>query len=399
MPRNAGSTKHAHARTLREEIEFLRAHTASVVVLGNDPAGPRVVIVPEYQARVMLSSPTGDPGIPHGWINNPLIASGQRTPHINAVGGEDRFWIGPEGGQFSVFFPPGTDYSFDQWQTPAAIDTEPYTLVESSDTFARFAHTTTLTNASRTIFELRIEREIALLADAAIAKAVGCEIDRRAGVRAVGFESRNQIGNIGDRAWTRDSGLLSIWIPGMFKPGARTTVVLPFQPGPDRELGSVVNDAYFGRIPPDRLAVGEGVVFFRADAQLRGKLGLSPAHARPTVGSWAPLSGVLTIVQHSEPASPDAAYVNSMWCDEPDPYAGDVINSYNDGPTTPGGKAIGGFYEIETSSPALALAPGQAGAHNHRTMHFVGPRPAIDAIARCALGVGLDGIEAVFGGG
>jgi hypothetical protein len=26
------------------------------------------------------------------------------VPHINVFGGEDRFWLGPEGGQFSIFF-------------------------------------------------------------------------------------------------------------------------------------------------------------------------------------------------------------------------------------------------------------------------------------------------------
>jgi hypothetical protein len=35
-----------------------------------------------------------------GWINRKLIASRKIQPHINVFGGEDRFWIGPEGGQF-----------------------------------------------------------------------------------------------------------------------------------------------------------------------------------------------------------------------------------------------------------------------------------------------------------
>ena len=90
-------------------------------------------------------------------------------------------------------------------------------------------------------------------------------------------------------------------------------------------------------------------------------------------------------------------YVNSMWELQELPYSGDTINSYNDGPTEPGGKALGGFYEIETSSPALALAPGESGTHTSRTIHLEGDRAQLDAVARRVLGVGLDEIEAAFG--
>ena len=40
-----------------------------------------------------------------------IIASGKTQPHINVYGGEDRFWLGPEGGQFSIFF--AKDAKFD----------------------------------------------------------------------------------------------------------------------------------------------------------------------------------------------------------------------------------------------------------------------------------------------
>ncbi|MFG0241381.1 MAG: DUF6786 family protein [Phycisphaerales bacterium JB054] len=384
-------------RTFAEEVEFLRRHTDGVVVLGADAGKPRVAVVGEYQARVMVSTAGGDAGGCHGWINHELIASGARTPQINAFGGEDRFWLGPEGGQFSIFFPPGTDYTFAQWQTPAAIDSEAYALVEADANAARFSHEARLTNVSGTVFDVGISREIVLLGAEGIAGAIGVPLS--GAVNAVGFESRNAITNTGGAAWTRESGLLSIWIPGMFRPGAQTTVVIPFRPGPEERLGPVVNGAYFGQIPAERLVVREGRMFFRADAQHRGKLGLGPARGLGVAGSWAPEPGMLTIVQHSLPEVPTAAYVNSMWHHQDEPFAGDVINSYNDGPTTPGGEAIGGFYEIETSSPALALRPGETGSHVHRTMHFAGERAALDAIARRVLGAGLDEIELVFRGG
>jgi hypothetical protein len=80
----------------------------------------------------------------------------------------------------------------------------------------------------------------------------------------------------------------------------------------------------------------------------------------------------------------------SGWEHQNDPYAGDVVNSFNDGPIQPGLPSQGGFCELETSSPAGALARGASLRHTHRTLHFVGGRDALRPIARAALGVSLD---------
>jgi hypothetical protein len=157
-----------------------------------------------------------------------------------------------------------------------------------------------------------------------------------------------------------------------------------------------VNDAYFGKIPSDRLKIEAMTVFFRGDGQMRGKIGLSRTRARPIVGSYAAENNLLTLVQYSfDPQATD--YVNSMWEQQEHPYNGDVVNSYNDGPPEPGKKPLGPFYELETSSKAAALAPGEAQTHLHRTLHLTGPKEALDGIAKAALGVGLGEIEAAFG--
>ena len=75
---------------------------------------------------------------------------------------------------------------------------------------------------------------------------------------------------------------------------------------------------------------------------------------------------------------------------------GDVINSYNDGPPAPGKPPLGPFYELETSSPALSLAPGQTYAHVHRTYHFTGAEADLDRIARATLKAGIAEIANVF---
>ncbi len=89
------------AQSFADDVAFLRQHT-SVVVLSAKKGQARVAVCPELQGRVLTSSARGDRGPSYGWINRALIASKQRTPHINAYGGEDRFWLGPEGGQFAA---------------------------------------------------------------------------------------------------------------------------------------------------------------------------------------------------------------------------------------------------------------------------------------------------------
>jgi len=90
------------------------------------------------------------------------------------------------------------------------------------------------------------------------------------------------------------------------------------------------------------------------------------------------------------------AYVNSLWKLQDDPYRGDVVNSYNDGPPQPGAQQLGQFFELESSSPALALAPGQSFTHTHSTVHLVGEHKALDMFARNVLGASLSEIERAF---
>src|SRR5687768_6057080 len=98
-------TQNISAASFSDDAEFLKKHTA-LVVLSNE-AGAKVAVAPAWQGRVMTSTAGGDAGLSFGWINRELIASGKVQEHINVFGGEDRFWLGPEGGQFSIFFEKG----------------------------------------------------------------------------------------------------------------------------------------------------------------------------------------------------------------------------------------------------------------------------------------------------
>ena len=373
-----------------EDCAFLREHTDLHELL--DPSsGARVAVAPAWQGRILTSS-LGDTAAPgFGWIHRDFIASGQQGGKIHAYGGEDRFWIGPEGGQFSIFNPPGSAFDLDSWQTPAGIDSEAYEVESAGSDYVRCVHRAGFVNWSGTKFDVGIDRELRLLPEASWRPRLGAEVSPE--VSAVAFESNNTITNAGKDAWHAQSGLLGIWTIGMFRHSPTMTVVVPYVKGSDAELGAVVNDAYFGKVPPDRLVVSDGVMFFKGDGQYRSKIGVSPRRARDTFGSYDAEDGVLTLVQFDLPAGA-RDYVNSMWELQDEPLRGDAINSYNDGAWGEGGEPLGPFYELETSSPAAALAPGESLSHTHRTMHFGGPRQALDALACGVLGVGLDAIEA-----
>jgi hypothetical protein len=319
-----------------------------------------------------------------------VVEQNTRQPHMTVVGGEDRFWLGPEGGQYALYFAPGTAFDTEHWQVPEAIDWGGWPVGTRTATEVTFRQPMSLTNYAGFTFDVRVDRTVRLLSRADVTRHLGRD---PGGVDYVAYETDNVITNTGRAPWRPESGLVSIWILGMLRPGPRTTVVVPYRPGPESELGPVVNDAYFGTQPPERLRVGKTAVFFRGDGTHRGKIGMARPRVHNVAGSYDPDRRLLTIVQFTVPDAPNG-YVNSMWARQAEPYRGDVINSYNDGPLGPGQPPLGPFYEIESSSPAAALAPGGSMRHVHRTVHLQGSGAALDAVARAVLGVSLDEIAA-----
>ena len=374
------------------DLEFLRKH-AEVVVLTDKSGNAQVAVAPTWQGRVMTSTAGGANGTSFGWVNRALIASGKIQPHMNAFGGEDRFWLGPEGGQFSIFFAKGVPFDLKHWFTPASLDTEPFQVASKTAGSVVCRKSIALSNYSGTSFSLEVTRKIRLVnPDSTLSKH---GIKRSPEIQSVAFESVNTIKNTGKQAWAKETGLLSIWILGMFNASPNAVIIVPFEKGPESERGPIVNDTYFGKVPSDRLVVKDNVLFFRADAEYRSKIGISPRRVKPLLGSYDSTTRTLTLVEFTY--SPHAAdYVNSMWKLQAHPFAGDVLNSYNDGPQKPGGERMGKFFEMESSSPALALRPGATATHVHRTIHLQGSEKDLDAIARATLGVSLAEIKTVF---
>ena len=194
---------------------------------------------------------------------------------------------------------------------------------------------------------------------------------------------------------SRETGLVSIWTLGQFRPGAKTVIIVPYHAGDEAELGAVVTPDYFGPVPPERLTVTPQAVLFLGDGHFRAKLGVTPRRTKGVGGSFDFANNVLPIVSFTLPANAaEQLYVNNAWdLPQSEPFRGDAFNSYNDGPATPGAKTMGGFYELETVSPTQVLATGESLSHSHRTLHFTGDRAALAKLAKLILGVDLDAIE------
>jgi hypothetical protein len=389
----SGSKAEAKAATFKEDVAFLQQYTRAAVL--EDAGGwAQIAVNPDLQGRVMTSTAGGPDGLSFGWINRAAISSRENNLHMNAFGGEDRFWLGPEGGQFSIFFKKGAPFNLDNWFTPPPINEGEFRIVSQQMSAVHFRKAVHLVNYSGAEFDLEVNRIVSVLEKPALAEF---GINLPEGVRGVVYSTDNSITNTGLNAWTRETGLLSIWILGMFNPSPATTIVVPFKTGEESALGPIVNDAYFGKVPADRLIVGNGVLYFKGDGLFRSKIGLSPRRAMPFAGSYDAANGVLTLVHLTLPEGA-TEYVNSMWEIQKEPFAGDTVNSYNDGPASKGAKPLGPFYELETSSPAGALKPDGILRHVHTTMHFQGPEAALDGIARKTLGVGIAEIKAAFAG-
>lgn len=368
--------------TFADDVAFLQKHGAVHVL--ESASGARVALSAKYQGRVMTSGVEAS-GKSFGWINRDFIAAGKTATPFDNFGGEDRFWLGPEGGQYGLYFAKGAAYTFDNWQVPHAMQEGEWAMKEASKTRAVFEKTLSVTNWSGTKLDVAIERTVALV-----------DLPAENGVKTVAYETVNKITNKGKAPWKKETGLLSIWILAMYAPSSDTRVVVPFETAGVPAGTPIVNDAYFGKVPADRLTVREdkGFLLFTADGKQRGKIGLVPARAKSVLGSYSAGSKLLTVVSYDKPkAAASLPYVNSMWEKQKAPFAGDVVNSYNDGPPAPDKPPLGGFYELETSSPGAELAPEKSLVHTHRTIHFVGEASALEPLAKKHLGVSLGDVS------
>ncbi|MDT0678508.1 DUF6786 family protein [Autumnicola musiva] len=371
--------------SLGYDLEFLKEKDQQLITLSQDSS--YVIISPKYQGKVFTSSASGKNGRSFGWINYEAF-DGEEDPHMNAYGGENRFWLGPEGSKFSLFFMPNSEMTFENWKTPAAVDTESWEVTDKSSKRVAMQKQMSLVNYAGTSLNIKATRDISILDKQAMEELLNVQVNNN--VEGVGFKTENTITNSGENPWTEETGAPCIWILDMFTPSEETVIVIPYNE--DAE-GKVATTDYFGQIPDERINYDGGKLFFKADGKSRGKLGIPPQRAKTTAGSYDALNKILTITLFE--VDNGGVYLNQEWTPEKDPLAGDAVNAYNDGPLEDDSQ-MGPFYEIESVSPAAFLKPDEKLTHQHSVFHFTGNEEQLDQISQAVLGVSLEEIKNAF---
>jgi hypothetical protein len=374
------------------DASFFKDNNIKTIELKDSGSKARILLVPGYQGRVMTSSANGDEGSSFGWINYSFITECKVSKQFNPYGGEERLWLGPEGGPFSIYFKKGVEQIFPNWVVPAELDTLAFDIVAQTSKSVDFRKEFALANASGTAMQIGIDRRVSLLNREKVEAKLDLVLDDS--IACVAYESENTLINKGQAAWTKQTGFLSIWMLAMFNPSEKGVVFIPFKPGNEKELGKVVTDDYFGKVPSDRLLAKDNILLFKIDGKFRSKIGISPSRVMPYCGSYDPDNHALTLLWHSEPGAP-SRYVNSKWGHQDDPLRGDVVNSYNDGPLEDG-SIMGPFYEIESSSPAALLPSGGKISHTQRIFHFTGDENQLSVITKKIFNLSIQEINQAF---
>lgn len=373
--------------TFAYDLDFLRSHDNNLVVLSSEDSNSQLIISPKYQGKVFTSTASGLNGKSFGWVNYKAFDE-PVNEHMNAYGGEDRLWLGPEGGKFSIYFKPGATMDFENWHTPKAIDTESWKLVSQDDQKVSLIKDMNLENYAGTNLKLQVRREIEIIGKDSMEQLF--PIDDTDKIQLVGFNTINSITNTGSEAWTEQTGAPCLWSLDMLSPSDKCVIVIPYE---EKGKGKVATTDYFGEIPKDRISYSDGILMFKADGKSRGKLGIPPSRVKDIAGSFDAENNILTITRFD--INRNGKYLNQEWRTDREPYSGDAMNAYNDGPLEDGSQ-MGPFYEIESVSPAAFLRPGEKLTHHHSVYHFTGDREALDRISKKMLGVSLDQIESAF---
>jgi hypothetical protein len=392
-----GAEKKGVSMSYREAQAFLAKHTKIVEL--KDDAGARVIVAPQWQGRVMTSTFDRENGPSFGFINRDYIAAGTFDKQFNNYGAEERMWLSPEGGQFSLWFKPGVTQELKNWFTAPGLNEGEWKVVDESEHFVRMHTQMEVENASATKFSLDVTRDVRLLGIEDFRKLFGdwpAGVLGRSDVKMVAYETVNRVANRGPE-FKKEGGLISIWILGMMNAGPKNVILVPYKPGPMSELGPVVKSDYFGPILPERLQITPHGVLFMADSHFRSKIGISQRRARNVLGSIDFEAGVLTLVNFNMPEDPTKCdYLDNSWkVPQKEPFVGDVANAYNDGPNDLG-KQMGAFYEIESLSPAKALRTNEAIEHCHRTVHIQANMEVLTKLADEILGIDLAAVRRIM---
>ena len=377
--------------TFGYDLAFLSQKDNGLIVLSSNDGKAQIIVSAKYQAKVFTSTANGPSGISFGFVNYQILNSDVIDEHMNGYGGENRFWLGPEGGKYSVYFTPGAEQVFDNWHTPKPIDIEPWDVVSSDEKNVIMTKEMQVTNYVGIQLQLNVDRKISLVEAAEANRLLG--IAANPGLNLVAYQTDNIITNLNDFEWTEETGTICIWMLDMFNPAPGAVTVIPFNEGEEAEIGKIVTADYFGEIPANRLKIQGNVIYFKTDGNFRSKLGLNGKRTKSIAGNYDPGSKRLTIITFD--VDKQATYLNQEWNPAKDPLTGDALNAYNDG-LLDDGSIMGPFLELESVSPAAFLKPAQSLSHRHTVFHFSGEEEDLTPITEKLLGVSIKDIKNIF---
>jgi hypothetical protein len=372
--------------TFGYDLDFLQKQDNDLLLLANPDRSAQVIVSAKFQGKVFTSTANGKGGRSFGWVNYKAF-DGPQDAHMNAYGGENRLWLGPEGAQFSLFFKPNAKMEFENWHTPAAFDTESWSVISKNEKIVVMEKSMNLTNYAGTNLSLKVDRTVSLLNKDGINELLD---ENLLHLKSVGYSTENVLTNTGTEAWNEQTGAPCLWLLDMFSPSSKTTIVIPYE---KEANGKVATTDYFGQIPSDRVYHKEGLLYFKADGRSRGKLGIPPERAKTIAGSYDAENEVLTLTIFD--VDQKGTYLNQEWKLVDAPLRGDAVNAYNDGPLADGSQ-MGPFYELESVSPAAFLQPGEKLTHHHSVIHLTGNASELNQVARRTLGVSLVEIQDAF---
>ena len=376
--------------TFGYDLEYLSVKD-SLVILSSDDKLSQVIVSSKYQAKVFTSTAAGEAGKSLGYLNYNALDSKETNEHMNGYGGENRLWLGPEGGRYSIFFKPGSEQVYENWHTPKPIDTEPWEVVTSNRQSVVLKKDMEVANYLGNKMHLNVNRKISMLSPADIQATLGINPGNK--IQSVAYATQNKITNLNDYAWTKETGTICIWMLDMFNTAPHSLTIVPFKTGDEKELGKIATTDYFGEIPAERLKIKDGVLFLKTDGKCRNKLGMNAMRTKAIAGNYDPDSKRLTITTFD--TDKNGIYLNQEWNPDKNPLIGDALNAYNDGPLEDG-SIMGPFLEVDSASPAAFLNPGETLQHNHNVFHFVGEETDLTPITEALFGVSIEEIKRVF---
>jgi hypothetical protein len=373
-----------------EAVELIYDSGNHAIVLNAQRSPASVLLAPELVGRVMCSTFDRNGGLANAWINKTAIQLGKVDPVFNNFGGEERFWLAPEGGPFGLEFGK-KESKFENYCVQPGMSTIAYKVSAQDDKSAVMEADLCLENHNGTQFELRVQRRISLVESCPYTQAAGGIIE------LAGFQSENTVLNIGTKAWTKAGGTISMWCLGQLLEHPHLSIIVPVRPGWGAESSPPTVDEYFkdfcidGKFPSNRRANFDSFVLLKADGAVRGKVGIKRERAAGRLGSYDPDANCLTIVDHD--FYPELEYPTGFWKDYENAFDGDALSVYIDGPEYPGGR-LGVSYELETLSPALFLRPQEEFSYRNRTFHLRGNPQDLEVISQRFLGPSLSQIAA-----